>query len=101
MTYFYKLIPPRPDFPADITPAEASAMQQHVAYWTELMNKGQVLVFGPVADPHGSFGIAVLQLDEGADPSSVGANDPAIKANAGFQFEVYPMPRAVMPPLTR
>jgi uncharacterized protein YciI len=96
VNYFYKLISPRPTFPTDITPAEATVMQQHVAYWTDLMRKGLVVVFGPVADPHGAFGIAVLQLDERTDPSAIAANDPAIKANAGFRFEVHPMPQAVV-----
>ena len=96
MTYLYKLIPPRPTFPDRITPVEAEAMKQHVDYWMGMMAKGQAVVFGPVADPNGSFGIAVVQLEEGSDPAHLGVNDPAIRANVGFQFAVYPMPRAVV-----
>jgi hypothetical protein len=35
--FFFKLIPPRSTFPADITPAEAQLMERHVAYWRGFM----------------------------------------------------------------
>ena len=39
-SYFvYKLIPPRPTFPVDITDAEAAIMQQHFAYWNRFEQK--------------------------------------------------------------
>jgi uncharacterized protein len=95
--YLFKLIPPRPTFPADMTPTEGKLMQEHVAYWTELMNQGRVIVFGPVADPQGTYGIGVLRLEDDADAQALGANDPTIKADAGFKIEIHPMPRAVVP----
>ena len=98
MKYFLcKLIPPRPTFPADMTKAEARLMQEHSAYWRHLMSKGLVIVFGPVADPKGSYGIAVIQLEDDADVNSLCRNDPTIKADIGFKFEVYTMPQAVLP----
>ena len=97
MKYFlYKLIPPRPTFAQDMTDAEAKLMQQHVAYWKSLMDRGLVIVFGPVADPRGVYGVAVLELEEEADAGALGGNDPTIKAKVGFDFEVYPMDRAVL-----
>lgn len=95
--YLFKLLPPRPTFPADMTPAEARLMQEHSAYWRQLMNDGHVIVFGPVADPRGSYGIAVMQLADDADPHALGRNDPTIRAKAGFMFEIYPMPQVVLP----
>jgi uncharacterized protein YciI len=98
MKYFlYKLIPPRPTFPADMTPAEAKLMQEHSAYWRHLMSKGLVVVFGPVSDPKGAYGTAVIQSQDDADANALGTNDPTIKANVGFKFEVYSMPQAVLP----
>lgn len=98
MKYFlYRLDTPRPTFPADITPAERSLMQEHATYWRELMKKGLVVAFGPVADPKRPYGVAIIQLGDNADPDILGANDPAIKANAGFSFEVHPMPSVVLP----
>jgi uncharacterized protein YciI len=94
--YFCKLTPPRPGFPADITPDEAALMGTHAAYWRARMDEGAVVVFGPVSDPAGAYGILVLQLPEGADPQPLVDADPVILAGAGFRFEVHPM-RAVLP----
>jgi len=49
--YFLKLNPCRPTFAQDMTAGERAIMLQHVAYWTDLMNKGLVAVLGPVMDP--------------------------------------------------
>jgi len=46
--YFLKLNPCRPTFAMDMTDDERAIMQQHVAYWGDLMNKGRVVVYGPV-----------------------------------------------------
>ena len=98
MKYFlYRLNPPRPTFPADMTPTESILMQEHVAYWSGLMKKGLVIAFGPVADPKGSYGIGIIQLQGDSDPRVLGLNDPVIKANAGFDFEAHPMPRVMLP----
>lgn len=55
-------------------------MQEHVAYWSDLMKQGAVVALGPVADPKGSFGVAIVRLEDGSDASDPGANDPVIKA---------------------
>ena len=75
--------------------AEAKLMQQHVAYWKGWMDRGFVIVFGPVADPKGTYGVVILELEE-EDANALGMNGPTIKANLGFYFEVYPMNRAVL-----
>ena len=94
--FLCKLIPPRPTFAQDMTDAEAKLMQQHVAYWKGLMDRGLVIVFGPVADPKGTYGVAILELEEEADANALGISDPTMKANVGFHFEVYPMDRAIL-----
>jgi uncharacterized protein len=94
--YFYKLISPRATFPADMTSAERSLMQQHVAYWSEHMKHGKVVALGPVADPKGTFGVGIIRLEDGADPALLAANDPVILANAGFTCEMHPMPRVLV-----
>jgi uncharacterized protein len=97
--YLYRLNPPRPTFPADISAAEIELMQKHVSYWGQLMAQGKVAAFGPVADPNGSYGIAIIQLEDDVDPRTFGENDPVIAANAGFNFEVHSMPRIMLPKL--
>ena len=99
MTYFlYKLTPPRPTFPGDMTPAEGILMREHVGYWAGLMKQGRVLAFGPVADPKGSYGISIIQVEDGDEAHRLGAHDPVIVADVGFGFEVHPMPRLVVAP---
>ncbi|MBR0752517.1 hypothetical protein JQ604_09995 [Bradyrhizobium jicamae] len=92
--YVCRLTGPRPTFPQDMTPAEAQIMQAHVAYCGALLRDGKALVFGPVADPAGVWGLGVLQLPDDADPQVIIADDPVTKANAGFSYQVMPMLRA-------
>ena len=94
--YFGKLISPRPSFPHDITPAEAQLMKEHQVYWRNFMDQGYVVVFGPVADPKGFFGILVLELPDDLDARALMMDDPVLRANIGFGFELYPMPSAVL-----
>lgn len=95
MRYFVcKLTGPRPTFPQDITPREAEIMQAHRAYCGELLRDGKAILFGPVADPAGIWGLGVLQLPDDADPHAIIADDPVMKANAGFTYQVMPMLQA-------
>ncbi len=82
----------------DMTPAEMKLMQQHGAYWKTFFDKGIAILFGPVADPKGGFGVAIVEANGETDVRSITDSDPVIKANAGFQFEIFPMPRAVVRP---
>ena len=94
--FLYRLNPPRPSFPADMTAQEGAAMQSHFAYWAEQMQRGTVLVVGPVPDPKGTYGIAVLTVDDEAQARSLCENDPVIAARLGFGFELHPMPNAMV-----
>jgi hypothetical protein len=60
--------------------------------------KKDFVVFGSVSDLKGVYGIAVAQLEDDVEANALGTNDPTIKANVGFKFEVCSMPQAV--PLT-
>lgn len=71
-------------------------MADHAAYWRDLMAKGHVVAFGPVADGLGAYGIGIVQFDDDAAVHSFTNNDPVIKANVGFRIEVHPMPRGVV-----
>jgi uncharacterized protein YciI len=95
--YFFRLIPPRPSFPMDMSPAEAALMREHAAYWSGLMAQGLVHAFGPVLDPKGPHGIAVATLEDQADPQTLGAADPVMRAGIGFHIEALPMPALVLP----
>jgi len=88
MKYFlYKLIPPRPTFPQDMTEMERKLMQEHVAYWKDLAKRRIAIVFGPVSDPRGTYGLAILEVEDETVVNNISANDPAIKADSGFRYE--------------
>jgi uncharacterized protein YciI len=82
------LLPPRPTFAQDMSPEERSIMQRHVAYWTDLMDKGKVLVFGPVIDPNGVYGLGVIAVDHEDEVEELTSHDPAIAIN---RYEIFPM----------
>ena len=93
--FFLKLIGNRPTFPQDITPQEQEIMKNHSKYWMEFMKEGILLIYGPVSDPKGTYGMAVVEIeDENQIPSMI-ANDPAVINNLGT-YEYYPM-KAITP----
>ena|ERR1019366_3236011 len=87
-----KLIPNRPTFAQDMTTEERAIMQQPVVYWRNLMDKGMVIVFGPVMDPQGTYGLGIIEVDDEKQVHDFIANDPASKIN---MYEFYPM-RAIV-----
>jgi uncharacterized protein YciI len=89
--YFLKLIPPRPTFPADISPREAELMGQHAAYWRQLLDQDRAIAAGPVLDPAGTYGVALIRLADDQDPEALVGQDPVILGQAGFRWEIRPM----------
>lgn len=71
-----KLLSPRPTFPNDITDSERAIMQQHIAYNRDFMDKGIILVFGPVMDPAGIYGLGIFAVDDEEQLKNIIAGDP-------------------------
>jgi len=71
-------------------------MQQHFAYWGKRMAEGQVLVVGPVMDPDGPYGIAILTVDDEATASAICAADPVLVADLGFSYQLFQMHNALV-----
>jgi uncharacterized protein len=71
-----------------MTEDEKLAMQQHVMYWQEYMQKGIVHVFGPVFDPNGIYGLGVVSVDNEEQLKEFINNDPSLHIN---KVEYYPM----------
>jgi hypothetical protein len=94
-----RLLGPRPTFPLDITPEEKELMGAHAVYWRERMAEGKVIVFGPVLDPKGAWGMGVMKARDEAEVLAMNALDPVILASRGFRYETLPMMTAVLPPL--
>jgi len=91
--FLVKLIPPRPSFALDMTEDERKLMQQHGAYWAELAQEGIALLFGPVLDPAGSYGIGILEVEKEEEVSILTENDPVTKSQLHFRHEAYAMPQ--------
>ena len=88
-----KLNPSRPDFAQTMTPEELDIMQQHIVYWKEYMAKGIMLIFGPVLDPAGVYGLGIITAENEEQVNELIANDPASQIN---QYEYHQM-MAVVP----
>ena len=87
------LLPSRTDFAQTMTDEERGIMMKHIAYWTEIMNQGKVLAFGPVLDPNEVYGLGIICVDSEQEVKDFIANDPASKIN---RYEYFPM-KAVVP----
>ena len=86
--FVYRLIPPRPTFAFDMTETEAELMGKHAAYWREQMDRGRVVVFGPVMDPAGVWGLGVLDTADEDEARSLVLADPVIDAGVGT-YEIH------------
>jgi uncharacterized protein YndB with AHSA1/START domain len=85
-----RLIPPRPDFPMTMTDAEKAVMGKHVEYCRGLLQRGQALLFGPVADPAGVWGCAVLSVADQAEARALLEADPVVTSGIGARYEWAP-----------
>lgn len=79
-SWLIRIIPPRPTFDKDATPAEDALMDQHFTYWKDLNDKGVCIFGGPVLDPKGVYGIIVVRAVTEDDASALAAGDPSVKA---------------------
>jgi uncharacterized protein len=86
------LLPTRPNFAQTMTDEERSIMQAHIGYWTDLMKKGKILVFGPVLDPKEVYGIGIVSVESEQEVQDLIAGDPAGKIN---NYEYFPMKAVV------
>jgi len=86
--FFLKLNPPRPTFVMDMNDEERAIMQQHVHYWSTLLERGLAVVYGPVLDPKGGYGAGVVSVDSEEELKKLINDDPANGLN---KYEYYPM----------
>src|SRR6476469_2704088 len=93
--YFLKLNPPRPSFSMDMAAEERQLIQRHVAYWSGRLAAGDLVVFGPVADPAGGWGVAVAKAEDEAAVQEMIADDPVLTDGEGFSYDVFVMPGAI------
>ena len=95
--FVYKLIPPRATFATDMTEAEQAIMGEHAVYWTNLFERGSVVVFGVVMEQAGAWGLAVVGAQHEREVRAIGSDDPAVTSNL-CTFEIGVMPSALVRP---
>jgi uncharacterized protein len=77
-TFVFRLKAPRPTFAVDMTDEEREIMDRHAAYWQPLIEAGRMVVFGPVLDDTGSWGLGVVEADDEDELRAFAAGDPAV-----------------------
>jgi uncharacterized protein YciI len=93
MYFFVRTQNPRPTFHLDMTDDERATMQRHVAYWTQKGREGISVLFGPVMDPKGVYGMGVYKAESPEHMQALLAADPA---NGLLKYETAPMARVVI-----
>jgi uncharacterized protein len=90
MAFLYRLLPPRPSFAQDMSPAEAEVMERHVGYWQDLLRREVALAFGPVLDPEDPWGLGLLDVEDEHAARAIGEGDPAVHSGT-CAYELVPM----------
>jgi uncharacterized protein len=85
--YFCKLKPPRTTFITDMSADEAQLMRAHREYWTPRVETGVVVAMGPVVDPDGGYGVAIVEAASEAALEAMQGADPVIAHGRGFAYE--------------
>ena len=79
MTAFVlRLVAPRPTFALDMTAEERTVLERHAAYWQSFIESGHMVIFGPVVDTTGSWGLGVVEADDEDELRAFAAGDPAV-----------------------
>ena len=61
-----------------MTDAEREIMDRHAAHWQPYIDSGQMVIFGPVLDDDGSWGLGVVEAEDEEELRAFAARDPAV-----------------------
>ena len=82
-TFVFRLQAPRPNFALDMTDGEREVMARHAAYWQPFIDSGQMVVFGPVLEQTGSWGLGVIEAEDEDELRQFAAADPVVTTGTG------------------
>ena len=86
-TFVLRLIAPRPNFAQTLTDSEREIMGRHAAHWSPYLERGDMVVFGPILTDDDSYGLAVVETDDEEALRAFAAQDPVVTTGtAGFEF---------------
>jgi uncharacterized protein len=86
-TFVLRLIAPRPNFAQTLTAAEREIMSSHAAHWRPYLERGDMVVFGPVLTDDDSYGLAVVDTDDEKALREFAAQDPVVTSGTAV-FEL-------------
>jgi uncharacterized protein YciI len=70
-----------------MTDSEREIMNRHAAHWGPYLERGDMVVFGPILTDDDSYGIAVVDTDDEQALREFAAQDPVVTTGtAGFEF---------------
>lgn len=97
--FVFRLKAPRPTFALDMTDQEREIMGRHAAHWQPYIDSGQMVVFGPVLDDTGSWGLGVVEAEDDQEDElrAFAAQDPVVTTGTAT-MEVGKMLRAFVRP---
>lgn len=81
---------------ADMTPDERGLMLAHQQYMRPHVESGMVIALGPVADPKGGWGLALVEALDIAEVERLTDGDPVVTADRGFLYEIHPIPQMIL-----
>ena len=76
--FVLRLKAPRPNFAQTLTDAEREIMGRHAAHWQPYLERGDMVVFGPVLTDDDSYGIAVVETEDEQALRDFAAQDPVV-----------------------
>jgi uncharacterized protein YciI len=77
-TFVFRLKAPRPTFALDMSDEEREIMGRHAEHWQPFIDAGQMVVFGPVLDASGSWGLGVVEAEDEDELRAAAAADPVV-----------------------
>jgi uncharacterized protein YciI len=96
-TFVFRLQAPRPTFALDMSDEEREIMGRHAAYWQPYIESGRMVVFGPVLDDSGSWGLGVVEDGDEQELRAFAAGDPAVTSGTA-RIQIGRMPAGFVRP---
>ena len=98
-TFVLRLIAPRPNFALTLTDSERETMNRHAEHWRPYLERGDMVVFGPVLTDEDSYGLAVVETDDEDALRAFASQDPVVTTKTaafevGYFFPGIELPRS-------
>jgi uncharacterized protein YciI len=82
-TFVFRLKAHRPTFALDMSDEEREIMARHTEHWRPWVESGQMVIFGPVLDASGSWGLGIVEADDEEELRAFAADDPVVTTGTG------------------